>query len=182
MAVVVQQVEASRIGVIADTHWRKKDGSDLSAELVEALRGVDLIVHLGDVGQDAALARLGEIAPVIAPRRSDGHVLECGGLRVGLVFDISKPDKAVTVDESGLALPDDVEGAITRRFGARVDAVAFGGTHRALEQEHAGVLFFNPGSPTLPSDKQSDADMGSIAVLDLSGDRPAVELVRLTKV
>lgn len=54
-------------------------------------------------------------------------------------------------------------------------AVAFGGTHRATEQEHEGVLFFNPGSPNLPV----EGSPGAVAVLDLAAGAPRVEIVTI---
>ena len=38
---------------------------------LEALRGVDLILHLGDCGDASLLDRLGELAPVVATRGGD---------------------------------------------------------------------------------------------------------------
>src|SRR5438132_13717348 len=51
-----------RIGVIADTHGL------LRPEAVAALRGSDLIIHAGDIGDPAILDGLSQIAPVTAVR------------------------------------------------------------------------------------------------------------------
>jgi predicted phosphodiesterase len=57
-----------------------------------------------------------------------------------------------------------------------VAAVAFGGTHRATEQEHEGVLFFNPGSPNLPV----EGSPAAVAVLDLAAaGAPRVQIVTI---
>jgi len=50
------------IGVISDTH------GVLRPEAVKALRGVDLIIHAGDVGRSDILDELRQIAPVFAVR------------------------------------------------------------------------------------------------------------------
>ena len=50
------------IGIISDTHGL------LRPEAVEALRGVDLILHAGDVGTSDVLETLKGIAPVVAVR------------------------------------------------------------------------------------------------------------------
>ena len=68
---------------------------------------------------------------------------------------------------------------MTKGFGQPVTVVAFGGTHKALRYEDAGVLWFNPGSPNLPSDKQGDDDLGSVAVLEVSDGKASVEIIRL---
>ena len=46
------------VGLIADTHCSETDGSDLPAAATEALRGCDLIVHLGDLTSVGVLDRL----------------------------------------------------------------------------------------------------------------------------
>ena len=51
-----------RVGVISDTHGL------LRPEAERVLRGVDLILHAGDVGNPQILERLKTIAPVFAVR------------------------------------------------------------------------------------------------------------------
>jgi putative phosphoesterase len=189
--------EIRRIGFLADTHSNKADGSDLPQQALDAFAGVDLIVHLGDIGRKGILDRLGEVAPVFVPS-GDGKgyvpageagvavpvkVIEAAGVKVGIVFNVANPDKKLSVNELGaVEFPDGpLDGLLKRRFGGPVDVVAFGGTHRQLEQQHEGVLFINPGSPTLPSDRQGDDDLGSVAVLDVSSGTPRVELLRLKR-
>jgi uncharacterized protein len=50
------------LGIISDTHGLVRP------EAIQALRGADLIIHAGDVGQPVVLERLREIAPVVAVR------------------------------------------------------------------------------------------------------------------
>jgi putative phosphoesterase len=178
-APTLQSVDARRIGFLADTHWRAN--SELSQQLLDAFTGVDLIVHLGDVGQEGNLERLRAVAPVMVPKRGQGHVIEAGGVRIGMVFDITKPGVAVKVGEAGMEPPaEPMAEVLASKFGGDVAVVAFAGTHRQLKEEHAGVLFFNPGSPTLPSDRQSEDDQGSVAVLEVAGGKADVRLVRLS--
>src|SRR6266705_1832742 len=158
--------EIRRIGFLADTHSRKADGSDLPKQALEAFAGVDLIVHLGDIGQKAILGRLGSIAPVLIPAGDNkGYipvggddagpvkVIEARGLCVGLTFNLTLPRKDIVLEADG-----------SLKFPGMVDAVAYGGTHRQTRLEYQGVLFFNPGSPTLPADRQGDDDLGGVAV------------------
>ena len=184
----------NKIGFLADTHSNKADGSDLPAQVLKAFAGVDLIVHLGDIGRKGILDRLGEIAPVWVPfgdnkgyipagsAAAPVKVVEAGKVKVGLTFNLAQPDKKIAVGDNEITFPDaPLADLLKRRFKEQVDVVAFGGTHRQLEQQHEGVLFFNPGSPTLPSDKQSESDLGSVAVLDVSKATPKVKLIRLKK-
>ena len=181
-----------RIGFVADTHGRKNDGSDLPEGVLKAFQGVDLIVHLGDIGKKVIIDRLATVAPVwVATEDRKGYgppgstdpakVLEVGGHRIGLCFNLAQPDKKIVVEDNGIRFPEAVplEKLLDRRFKAPVTAVAFGGTHRQLEQRHEGILFFNPGSPSLPSDSRGAGDLGSVAVLDVGGKQPKVKLTRI---
>ena len=178
-----------KVGFLADTHSNKPDGSDLPDEVLRAFHGVDLIVHLGDVGRKGILDRLGEVAPVWVPygddkgyvphlSRDDEPVKVLEGT-VGLTFNLVKPDKEIAVGQGAPTTITYADGALPallrRRFRADVSVVAFGGTHVAHTEERDGVLFVNPGSPTLPGDGPS----GSVAVLDMSTKRPKAKLVRL---
>ena len=184
-----------RIGFLADTHSRKADGSDLPRQALDAFAGVDLIVHLGDIGQKGILARLAEVAPVLVPAGGDRgwvhvggddanplRVIEAGGASVGLTFNVSKPDNAIMAVDSGLQFGDNPLAELLRkRFGRTVNVVAFAGTHRQWREEREGVLFFNPGSPTLPVDRHSEDDLGGVAVLELTDGTAKLDLVRLRK-
>ena len=181
---------ARKVGFLADTHSNKPDGTDLPDEVLRAFAGVELIVHLGDVGRKGILDRLGDVAPVWVPygddkgyiphlSRDDAPVKVLDG-DVGLTFNLANPDKKIAVGQGApttIGYPDGtLPSLLQRRFKTDVRAVAFGGTHVAYAEERDGVLFVNPGSPTLPS----DGPTGSVAVLDLSARRPKVELIRLT--
>ena len=176
------------IGFLADTHSRKADGSDLPDGVFKAFKGVDLIVHLGDIGQKGILGRLGELAPVLVPvgankgyclHQGTGEpvkVLPVGPTNVGLWFNLAQPDKKIDVGEEAVDFgTEPFDKLMGRRFGDRVDVVAFAGTHRPMEQSHEGVLFFNPGSPTLPMPDSP----ASVAVLELKKAGPKVKLVSL---
>lgn len=177
--------EARLIGFLADTHSRKADGSDLPDHVERVFTGVDLIVHLGDVGMKGILRRLNDIAPVLVPAGANkGYVPHVGDpvpvkvLRtktaaVGLWFNLVQPDKKITVGDEGIDFgTEPFDKLMKRRFGEAVDVVAFAGTHRPMELRHRGVLFFNPGSPTLPM----DGSPASVAVLDVRA-TPTVELI-----
>jgi putative phosphoesterase len=122
---------ALRVGVISDTHGLVRP------EAVEALRGVDVILHAGDVGGSHVLQELGEIAPVIAVKGNvdlepwarglpDRRRLELGGAGVLLLHDrlAVGPDPAA------------------RGF----HVVVFGHSHQPLAEREGGVLWFNPGA------------------------------------
>jgi len=184
--------EPRRVGFLADTHSAKADGSDLPDEVLAAFAGVDLVVHLGDIGRKGILDRLLGIAPVLVPvggnkgyvpwqeggaesSETPVRVITSGPHTVGLTFNLAQPDRKIVVGDEIDFGEEPLAKLLQRRFKAPVGAVAFGGTHRPMELSHEGVLFFNPGSPTLPM----PGAPGAVAVLDLAGDAPGVDLVTI---
>jgi len=119
------------LGLISDTHGL------LRPEALEALRGSDLILHAGDIGDPAILEALEELAPVVAVRGNTDR----GELARGL------PDtQAVEVDGVVLYLLHDLGTLDLHPEGAGFAAVVFGHSHRPEMSRKGSVLFFNPGS------------------------------------
>ena len=159
-----------RFGLTADTHDDLVDWPVILAALKASWGGIDAILHCGDITSAAALDSLAAIAPVFAtrsdgdppadaPRLSDGpRVLNVDGVRVGLTFAL--PEEAKTA-----------EGA-ARLFGEPVAACIYGGTHAAEVGDRGGVLFVNPGSPSL-------AKLRTTAVLTIEAGRASAEIIEL---
>jgi hypothetical protein len=119
------------VGVISDTHGLVRP------EALDALRGVALIVHAGDIGGPEVLARLREIAPVTAVRGNNDH----GPWATDL------PDTSVVdVDGRRLYVLHDLKTLGLDPVAAGFHAVIAGHSHRPLVEERRGVLFLNPGS------------------------------------
>jgi phosphoesterase, MJ0936 family len=126
--------DAHVLGLISDTHGLIRPG------VHDALTGVELILHAGDVGGSAILDELRLIAPVKAvfgntdppgePGLVEEIVLEVGGLRV----------HASHGHEVGSPTP----AKLAVRYDA--DVVVYGHTHRPLVTRHDGRLFVNPGA------------------------------------
>ena len=119
------------LGVISDTHGL------LRPEALDALRGSELIIHAGDVGQSEILERLRKIAPVVAVRGNvdtapwaeelpETNTVEVVGHLIFVLHDRSQ--LAVHPAHAGFA------------------AVVFGHSHKPLAEVQNGVLFLNPGS------------------------------------
>jgi putative phosphoesterase len=183
MELPTDRVRARRIGLVADTHSAKSDGSDLPQAVLDALRDAELIVHLGDMGATGSLDRFATIAPVIATRgghavgsdpriASEARIIEAGKISIGALFDLCALAPEVTIVGRKLELGGAPLAPILQRiFGRAVDVVAFAATHLSLVAEHEGVLFVNPGSPNLPAE-----DKGTIAMLLLEGSAPRAEI------
>lgn len=122
-----------KIGVISDTH------NFLDPKIPELFKGVDHIIHAGDVGAAWITFQLEQIAPVTAVlgntdkvlQLKDTEVVEIRGRKI-LVRHIVEPRE----------LSDDLQECIRRE---RPDVLVFGHTHKRFCQILGGVLFFNPG-------------------------------------
>ena len=126
--------QTHRIGLISDTHGMVRSG------VHQALAGVELILHAGDVGGDAILDELELIAPVMAvygntdtpgdPRltASIEHVI--GGLHVHVSHG----------HELGAPTP----AKLLARYSA--DVIIYGHTHQQLATRADGRLVVNPGA------------------------------------
>ena len=119
------------IGVISDTHGL------LRPQAIEVLRGCELILHAGDVGEEAVLDGLRRIARVVAVR---GNVdVEPWARRLPATEMIEAGVKTFYI----LHRRADLE---LKPGAAGVDAVIFGHSHRPAIEFCDGVLFLNPGS------------------------------------
>ncbi|HTY67230.1 MAG TPA: metallophosphoesterase family protein [Alphaproteobacteria bacterium] len=121
----------ARVGLISDTH------SLLRPEAVAFLRGSDVIVHAGDIGDDTILRELNALAPVTAVRGNnddgawanaiaDSQVLQVGGISIYVIHDLAELDL------------DPVASGF--------QVVVSGHSHKPAVQTRHGVLYVNPGS------------------------------------
>jgi putative phosphoesterase len=119
------------IGVISDTHGL------LRPEAVAALRGVEHILHAGDVGDNAILNALRKIAPVTAIR---GNVDASGACAKLPATDV------VELGGKLFYLVHSVHDLDINPAAAGVAMVVSGHSHKASVQVRDGVIYFNPGS------------------------------------
>jgi putative phosphoesterase len=120
-----------RIGIISDTHGL------LRPEAEAALRGVELIVHAGDVGHPEVLCKLKRIAPVFAVRGNVDTDAWAQELPVSTVVETGVASFYVLHNLRELDL---------RADAAHFDFVVSGHTHKAEQYERQGVVYMNPGS------------------------------------
>jgi putative phosphoesterase len=149
----------TRIGVVADTHC-PEFLDRLPDRLFEVLRGVDLVIHAGDVNGQETLAALAAIAPVEAVRGDHDHdsagvplsrVVTVEGRRIVVVHGnrsrlIEEPETLLWTLSLGRYHPHSgLPRSLRRRFGGS-DAIVFGHTHRPHIEILDGTLMFNPGA------------------------------------
>ena len=120
------------IGVISDTHGL------LRPEAVAALRGVDHIIHAGDICAPDVLASLSTLAPTTAVRGNNDRGPWAAAIPTTAVVDA---DGGVLIYVIHDVAEIDLDPAAA---GFRV--VIAGHSHRPAQQERNGVLWFNPGS------------------------------------
>jgi putative phosphoesterase len=120
-----------KIGIISDTHGL------LRPEALEALAGVDHILHAGDVGNPDILDVLRELAPVTAIRGNiDTHGL-CADLPATDVVELAGKLFYLVHSEHWI----DINPA-----AAGIAVVVSGHSHQPSIENRAGVFYLNPGS------------------------------------
>jgi putative phosphoesterase len=176
-----------RIGLISDTHIPEAC-DHLPPRIFEVFRGVDLVMHAGDVYVNRVLDELSTIAPVIAAigngdegldghkfkldpdeRVKIAHQLTIEGVRVGLAHALPTPDE--TSEAVFLR-------AMDQHFGGPVDVLVMGHSHLEGVTRFGGTTVINPGSATLPRNLVNVP--GTVGILEISGGRIATEILSLS--
>jgi hypothetical protein len=119
------------LGVISDTHGL------LRPEALDALLGVNRILHAGDVGTPEILEQLQTVAPVTAVR---GNV-DGGDLASRLPLN-----EVIEIDGISIYMLHILEMLDLKPQAAGFAAVIYGHSHVPKIEEKNGVLYFNPGS------------------------------------
>jgi putative phosphoesterase len=160
------------LGIISDTHLHARDAGRLPSEILDLYRrfGVDLIVHGGDIVDQAVIDLLETVAPVIAVHGNNEPldlwkalperiILEAGPWTIGIAHGHGGPSARKTV---------------LTAFPVPVDFVIYGHSHIPMIEEVGGVRYFNPGSPT---DRRWAQHFGiGVVQIDDEGIRPELIL------
>jgi uncharacterized protein len=119
------------IGVISDTHGLLRPAA------IDALRGVEHILHAGDVGDSSILDSLRNVAPVTAIR---------GNIDVGGPCSHLPATEVVTLQGHTFYMLHDRQALDLDPAAAGFSAVISGHSHKPLIEWRNGVLYMNPGS------------------------------------
>ena len=135
------------IGILSDTHGL------LRQEVIDGFKGVDHIIHAGDIDSKAIIDRLEEIAPVTAVRGNadkdwaeylpETATLEILGNKIYVIHNKGK-------------VHDDLTG---------ISIIIYGHSHKYSLVEKDGQIWFNPGCC---GKRKTDQEV-SFALFEISG-------------
>jgi len=187
------------IGLLSDTHVPHRV-KHLPQAALDALAGVDVILHAGDVDDPAALEPLRAIAPVHAVR-GNFHFLDLsdGGAALPAVIELELAGKRVVLTHGhqpgpwglvvkGVRFLVNWAGLLDNSWlnwrGARrlaqtypgADIIAFGHAHRAHVEWIGDKLLVNPGAVC-----PSRGERPTVARIKLGMGKPEVEVVPLPR-
>ncbi len=119
------------IGLISDTHGL------IRPEALEALQGVELIIHAGDIGKPEVIDALKGIAPLVAIK---------GNIDTGMWAKRLPDTTSVKSDDTKLFIIHNVKELDCDPLARGYQVVISGHSHKPSVLTRDGVLFVNPGS------------------------------------
>jgi len=135
-----------KIGVIADTHIPDR-AKEIPRQVLEAFRGVDMVIHAGDMVDLKVLEQLkavcsnvkavwGNMDPYeVKKALPEKEVIQVGSIRIGVMH--------------GYGLPSKLIGLMAEVFkNENVNLIIFGHSHSAVNEKRGNIIYFNPGSAT----------------------------------
>lgn len=150
-----------RIGIIADTH------GSVDPAALDIFKGVDMILHAGDVGSAEVLEALSRAAPVIAVsgNHEDEVTSRLEWIKSIIVEDVKL---ALTHRFFPLSMSDFVNMPDNWQKMMGIDGVAamiFGHSHEPLNANGGEVLYYNPGY----SGPDMSEPLRTVGLMEISG-------------
>jgi len=162
------------IGLISDTHI-PEIAKELPSQVREIFRGVDLILHAGDIFVDSVLEDLATIAPVLAVKGDDDYAIH--DKRMDEVQNLTLDGLNVYVIHSSQYFARDlIEHPEKHNLKKAPDVVVFGHTHRDVVHQVGKSLLVNPGSATFP---YYQLRLGTVALLTIKNGKAGAHIVKL---
>jgi putative phosphoesterase len=184
------------VGVLADTHVPRRM-SRLPEAVLRIFKGVDLILHAGDVDRIELLRELAALAPLHAVRGNlHFRDLSDGGRDLPVDLQLTIAGRRVVVNHGGwpdlMSLAGDYiaerflglnADRLNRHIAARLlpmypqaDVIIFGHSHHAYQAWHGQTFIFNPGG-VCPTRRR----VPSVGKLYLGPDSIEAEVITLPK-
>ncbi|MBI4304611.1 MAG: metallophosphoesterase family protein [Chloroflexi bacterium] len=165
-----------RIGLVSDTHIPEAEKA-LPPELMQAFKGVDLILHAGDIYEISVLDDLQRIAPVLAASGDDDYWDTLNDARVKDKQALTIEGKTIwVIHQRPYYLIRSQQNGLPPSKNGRPDIVVFGHEHRVVVEQVNGILFVNPGSPTF---LEYERGLGTAGILYLDSGKPEVHILHL---
>lgn len=185
-----------RIGLLSDTHIPEA-AKALPPQIREVFRGVELILHAGDIYETWVLDELETIAPVLAALGDDDgssvacddrvkhrHTLSLDEITLWLThvrpsyWDVGPQQEVDAIN--ALQREADAINALRQEPDAiharPPDIIVFGHSHLVTVHNSQGVLSLNPGSPTFPNYRRELGTVGMLTIEDGTVDPRIVQL------
>ncbi len=130
------------LGIISDTHNKLPD------EIFGIFKGVDIILHAGDIGSMDIITRLNQIAPT---------KVVYGNTDIYSIASVLPSKLKMEIEDLNFLLIHNI-GNI-KNFSWKIlrgdykpipDVVVYGHTHTPTFSRYSEILFINPGSAGLP--------------------------------
>lgn len=170
------------IGLISDTHI-PDHAKEIPEQVKEVFRGVELILHAGDIYIPSVLDELERLAPVLAAEGDDDPFVTAHDRRVSKRQVLTIEGITIwVVHVRPLPWPWEEEPP---------DVVIYGHTHEAKLDDHLfvpedvneatlektnGMLRISPGSPTFPHYKPK---LGTVGLLKVSSGKAEAQIIQL---
>ncbi len=176
-----------KIGVLSDTHIPDLL-PEMPARVLELLKGVDIILHAGDISDIRVLQQLEQIAqtfavcgncesPQVARFLQESQRLEFANRAIGLVHGhrawVGKGLDNWRMRLSARVREQALHAHVLKQFDD-VHTIVYGHTHRPYMKMHGGVLLFNPGA-VAPARGQ----LGSLGFLEIGANTIKGRIVQI---
>ncbi len=166
------------IGLLSDTHilvpgcrnnLARLCAMSLPPQVKEALNGVDLILHAGDIYTIPILDELERIAPILASEGDDDPFEIMNDKRV-------KWRQVINVEGVTIWLAHHHEMWPWDEQEKPPDVIVSGHSHQASLQNHQGILRVSPGSATFPGYRP---ELGTVGLLTVSSGKAEAQIIQL---
>jgi putative phosphoesterase len=175
------------IGLISDSHiaWPQQSWP---SQIKDKLRGVDLILHAGDIWIPWVLDELETVAPVLAAQGDDDLEEDIGNDKrlakrqvlsyegINLWVQHIKPRYGQIDPTYQTNFFNHYNRHFQEDIGTPPDVIIFGHTHFAEIEQFRNTLLINPGSPTMPNYMPQ---LGTVGLLTLKDGKVDAKIVPL---
>ena len=165
-----------RIGLLSDSHIPEAE-SVLPQKVFEAFQGVDLILHAGDIYDLRVLDELEKVAPVLAAKGDDDYARPNGRLKEKHILELEGHTLwLMHINHRYYKIKPWIKEPPADKGEGIPDIIVSGHEHKVICERAEGILYVNPGSPTLLEYKKGP---GTVGILELNAGKIKTHIVHL---